>query len=678
MHIKNLSQLFRTIPVLLISGLVIVAKAQDKVSIFPVYTGTDLGVTYSPEMTSFRVWAPTASVVKLRIYDQGKDGTSILTDTMRKDIQGTWVYTLKSDWKNKYYTYQVQSSGKWMNEVADIYAKAVGVNGGRGMIVNLEDTDPRDWGKDKRPTLKSFNDIIIWEIHTRDLSMNASSGIKEKGKYLGFTEKGTVNPSGEKTGLDHILDLGVTHVHILPVADFSSIDETKPEDNAFNWGYSPQNYNVPEGSYSTNPYDGNVRITEFKQMVKALHNNGLRVILDVVYNHTGGIDKGFEQLVPGYYYRMTNDNTFSNASACGNETASEHPMMRKFMVESLCYWATEYHVDGFRFDLMGIHDIETMNDIRAALDKIDTSIFLYGEGWTAGNSPLPEADRAIKQNAAKLDRIAVFSDEIRDAIRGHWANSKEPGFMCGNKSLDESIRFGIVAGTKHPQIDYPEVNYTKAPYVKEPAQTIVYASCHDNPCLWDKIQLSCPGLTETDKVKIQKLANAIVLTCQGVPFIQAGDEFARTKQLDENSYNAPDSINSLDWNRKTKYKDVYSYYKQLMALRKNHPAFRMPTTDMIAQNLSFTDTSNPLLVAYRISGNANHDKWKDILVFFNADALDSEVSLPDGQWRIVANGNEINEKGLTGSGFNRVQKGKTTIPSRSMLMLVDTKSVGKW
>jgi len=370
--------------ILMIISFTSTTKAQVSESIFPTYSGNDLGATYSPDKTDLRVWAPTASVVMLRIYDQGIDGQCILSDSMKKDLAGTWIYALKGDWKNKYYTYQVKIGDKWLNEVADVYAKAVGVNGRRAMIVNLKETNPNDWGNDKKPVLKSFNDIIIWEVHTRDLSMHASSGIKNKGKYLGFTEKGTKSPLGEKTGLDHIADLGVTHIHLLPPTDFHSIDETKLAANKFNWGYDPQNYNVPEGSFSTNPYDGNVRITEFKQMIKTLHDNGIRVILDVVYNHTGNTTDGFEQLVPGYYYRMTKDGKFSDASACGNETASDHPMMRKFMVESLNYWASEYHVDGFRFDLMAIHDVETMNTIRKELDKIDPSIFIYGEGWTAG------------------------------------------------------------------------------------------------------------------------------------------------------------------------------------------------------------------------------------------------------------------------------------------------------
>jgi pullulanase len=650
-------------------------KTKEVNNNFPVYHGSDLGLTYTPSQTTFRVWSPVASSVRLRLYNEGVGGTAIQNELMTKDSMGTWFFNLKGDWKNKFYTYQVTIGNKTNNEVTDIYAKAVGVNGGRGMIVNLQETNPDGWENDKRPPLKSYSDIIIWEVHTRDISVHPSSGIQNKGKFLGFTEKGTKSPQGEKTGIDHIIDLGVTHVHLLPVFDFKSIDEAKPNDK-YNWGYDPQNYNTPEGSYSTNPYDGNVRIKEFKQMVKAFHDNGIRVIMDVVYNHTSETEKSnFEQLVPGYYYRMTVDGKFSNASACGNETASEKPMMRKFMIESIKYWATEYHVDGFRFDLMAIHDQETMNQIRAELDKVDKTIFMYGEGWSAGDSPLPCEQRAAKELVEKLDRIAVFSDEIRDGIRGHWSKSTEAGFMCGKNDLEESIKFGVVGAIDHPQIRYKNVNYAKRPYSNSPTQTIVYVTCHDNPCLWDKINFTCTKASEKEKLSVQKLANAIVLTSQGVAFLQAGEEIVRTKHGIENSFNSPDSINWLDWTRKSKYKEVYNYYKSLVALRKRHPAFHMPNKEMIGKNLEFLEMPKPLMVGYQISNNANGDNWKSILVYFNANPEKVLKSLPPGDWRIVGNGDEINENGLTTAGFETIQKGSTQIQGRSMLMLVDIASL---
>ena len=344
-----------------------------------------------------------------------------------------WKVTVKKDLKNKYYTFQVMQDGKWLAEAPDIYAKAVGVNGHRGMVVDLKSTDPKGWKKDKSPKFKKATDAIIYELHIRDISIDPNSGIKNKGKFLGLTEVGTKGPDGQSTGLDHITDLGVTHVHIMPAFDFNSVDETKLNEKQYNWGYDPLNYNVPEGSYATNPYDGNMRIKEFKQMVQALHSNGLRVIMDVVYNHTTDIDhSNFSQFAPGYFYRHNPDGSYSNGTGCGNETASEQPMMRKFMIESVVYWVKEYHVDGFRFDLMGIHDIKTMNAISDTLHKLDPGIVIYGEGWTAGASPYPEDKRAMKKNASKLNDIAVFSDDIRDGLKGGFSDVKEKGFVDGN------------------------------------------------------------------------------------------------------------------------------------------------------------------------------------------------------------------------------------------------------
>lgn len=388
---------------------------------YPVYTGRDLGVKYSPLKTVFKVWAPKASEVKLRLYEAGDGGSATSSVSMQKENKGVWSALVNHDIKNKYYTFQVMQDGKWLLEAPDIYARAVGVNGKRGMVVDLKSTNPSNWRNDKKPALKNFTDIIIYEMHMRDISIDQNSGITHKGKYLGLTETGTKSPDGEATGLDHIKELGVTHVHLLPCFDFNSVDETKPEAGQYNWGYDPLNYNVPEGSYSTNPYDGNVRITEFKKMVQTLHKNGLRVILDVVYNHTSDIDHAnYSQFAPGYFYRHNPDGSYSNATGCGNEVASEMPMARKFMIESVVYWAKEYHLDGFRFDLMGVHDIKTMNMISDTLHKIDPTIFIYGEGWTAGNSPMPETLRAVKKNVSKLREEAVFSDDLRDGLKGGW------------------------------------------------------------------------------------------------------------------------------------------------------------------------------------------------------------------------------------------------------------------
>jgi pullulanase len=612
---------------------------------YPVYSGTDLGVNYSSIKTVFKVWAPTASAVRLKLYATGDGGKPTQIVKLSKATQGVWETTIKHDLKDQYYTFQVFNKGKWLQERPDIYARAVGVNGKRGMVIDLRSTNPKNWAKDKKPAQKNFTDIIIYELHVRDLSISPQSGIQYKGKFLGLTETGTKSPEGESTGLDHIKALGVTHIHLLPSFDFNSVDETKP-DAKYNWGYDPLNYNVPEGSYSTNPYNGNVRVHEFKQMVQALHANGLRIILDVVYNHTSDTASNFNQFVPGYFYRHTAKGAYSNGTGCGNETASERAMMRKYMIESVVYWAKEYHLDGFRFDLMGVHDIETMNDISAALHKIDPAIFIYGEGWTAGNSPLAEDLRAVKKNAYKLDKIAVFNDDMRDGIKGGWSDVKAKGFVSGVAGNAESVKFGIVASTQHPQIDYSKVNYSKTPWAAQPYQTINYVSCHDDNTLFDRLKISNPNASETDLIKMDKLSNAIVLTSQGIALLHAGVEMLRTKQGIANSFNSPDSINQIDWSRKSKYKEVFNYYKALVALRKNHPAFRMPSTQMIQSHLKFFDTGDPNIIAYQISANANGDSWKNILVVLNGNMADKEVKIPAGNWTLVTDGNMINEKGL--------------------------------
>ena len=386
---------------------------------YPVYKRTDLGLTYTSKKSTFKLYAPPAAKVVLRFYEKGEGGQATEEVKMKRTENGVWEATINKNLEGQYYTFQTLINEKWGEEVPDPYVKTVGVNGKRGQVIDFAKTNPTDWAQDKKPALKNPTDVILYELHVRDLSMHENSGIQNKGKFLGLTEKGTKNPDGVATGIDHIKELGVTHVHLLPSYDYMSIDESKLEENNFNWGYDPQNYNVPEGSYSTNPYDGAVRVKEFKEMVKTLHDNGLRVVLDVVYNHTGVTEgSNFNQLLPGYYYRQNTDGSFSNASACGNETASDRPMMRKFIIESVKYWVNEYHLDGFRFDLMGIHDIETMNQISAALHEIDPSIFIYGEGWTGGDSPLPEADRALKKYTHRIKGVAAFSDDIRDGLKG--------------------------------------------------------------------------------------------------------------------------------------------------------------------------------------------------------------------------------------------------------------------
>lgn len=615
---------------------------------YPFYEGTDLGLSYTPGGSSFRIWSPAAQAARLLIYRKDLGGQPEQTHDMKRAEHGTWTASLKGDLKGLYYVFQVQIAGKWLAEAPDPYARAVGANGRRAMVVDLDATDPEGWENDRRPPLAHFNDIIIYELHVRDASIHPESGIRNKGKYLGLAERGTKGPGGYSTGLDHIAGLGVTHVHLLPVFDFRSVDETRLSEPQYNWGYDPQNYNAPEGSYATDPHDGAVRIREFKQMVKAMHDAGLRVIMDVVYNHTGDTEgSNFNLLAPGYYYRHNPDGSFSDAASCGNETASERPMMRKFMIESMKYWVEEYHIDGFRVDLMGIHDIGTMNALSDALHAIDPGIFIYGEGWTAGASPLPEEQRALKKNVPQLRQVAAFSDDMRDAIKGHVFTHDARGFVSGQPGLKESLKFGIVASTQHDQIDYDTVNYSDAPWAPEPFQTITYASCHDNHTLWDRLDISCPNAFEQERIRMDKLAAAIVLTSQGVAFLHAGEEMARTKNRVENSFNQPDSINQLDWTRKARYPDLFEFYRSLIALRKNHPAFRMTSSEQIRKHLTFLDAGNDNLVAYQIGGQANGDSWENILVVLNGNSGEQSLALPPGEWTVMLDGATLDEAGVT-------------------------------
>lgn len=612
------------------------AQKNDPIAIgfskYPVYNGKDLGLTYFPTKSVFRIWSPTAEKAEVLLYSDGEGDSPVSTFNMQKSSNGTWIITLPGDKKGLFYTFRVFINKQWQNEVPDPYAKAVGVNGKRALVFNLKDTHPTGWAKDKSPEFKNPTDAVIYELHVRDASISSTSGIKNKGKFLGLTETGTKNSGGFSTGLDHIKELGVTHVHLLPLYDFNSVDEKNP-DTKYNWGYDPLNYNVPEGSYSTDPYDGVTRIKEFKQLVKVFHENGLRVVMDVVYNHTALTEtSNFNQLVPGYYYRQAKDGKFSNATACGNETASERPMFRKFMLESMKYWVQEYHIDGFRVDLMGVHDITTMNLISKELHKIKPDILIYGEGWTAGSSPLPDSLRALKANVSRLDRIAVFSDDLRDGIKGSVFEHTDKGFASGKPGMEESIKFGIVAACKHPQVDYTKVNYSKAPYASQPYQTISYCECHDNHVLWDKLAISAKDATEEERTNMYKLALSIVLTSQGISFLHAGSEFLRSKKEVENSYESPDSINAIDWSFKTKNNEVFEYVKALIKLRKEHPALRMKTAKELISNISFMNGMPDGVVGYTINGTAVHDSWKKLMIIFNGSDQSQKILWEKEQW----------------------------------------------
>ena len=620
---------------------------------YPVYKGDDLGLQYSKAGSLFKIWSPVAEKAELIFYKHGAGGDAVQTINMTKSEAGTWTAEVKGDQQGRFYVFRVSVNGKWSQEVPDPYAKLVGVNGRRAVVADLASTNPAGWDKDRSPgfgskdpvTRKVINhktDAIIYELHVRDASIHKSSGIQTKGKFLGLTETGTKNPAGQATGIDHLKELGVTHIHLLPSYDFTTVDESRLDSPQYNWGYDPLNYNTPEGSYSTNPADGVTRIREFKELIKTMHANGLRVVMDVVYNHTMFTETSwFNQLVPGYYYRQKADGSFSDATACGNETASERPMMRKFILESVKYWVNEFHVDGFRFDLMGVHDIETMNLISRELHALKPDILLYGEGWTAGGSPLPDTLRALKKNAHLLDRIAVFSDDIRDGIKGSVFVHDEKGFASGKTGLEETMKFGVTAALKHPQVDYTKINYSKAPYATEPHQVVSYCECHDNHVLWDKLAISAPEASIVQRREMHKLALTIVLTSQGISFLHAGTEFLRSKNGVENSFQSGDSINAINWNLKTENKAVFEYVQALIKMRKAHPAFKMTSAADISRNIFFQEKLPPQVVAYTINGAGVKDKWKKIFVVLNGSIKSSDIKLPAGTWKVFVADNSV-------------------------------------
>lgn len=628
---------------------------------YPEYPEVSLWTDYSPEASSFKLWSPVAEEVRLQLYEKGDGGKLLARHNLQETKKGLWSLRIPEDLKGVYYTYQVKTGGKWLAESPGIYARAVGVNGRRAMLIDLPATNPENWEEDKGPVLQTPNEAILYELHIRDITVHESAGSSHPGKYLGLVEKGTRSLDGLSTGLDHIKELGITHVHLLPAFDHRSIDESRLDIPQFNWGYDPLNYNVPEGSYSSDPFHAEVRVKEFKQMVKGFHDEGLGVILDVVYNHTGLTEDSYFNLeFPGYYYRHTADGGWSDAAACGNETASERSMMRKYIIESCKYWVEEYHIDGFRFDLMGIHDIETMNLLSQELQQLKPDILLYGEGWTAGPSPLPENKQALKAHTNQLNKIAAFSDDLRDGLKGSVFEDSSRGFVSGAKGMEETIKFGVVGSTRHPQIDLGWINYSQDAWASQPWQAVSYVSCHDNHTLYDKLKIST-GSTEEEIKKMQLLANAIVLSSQGIPFLHAGVEMMRTKQGEHNSYNLPDSINQIDWKRKAAYQDVFSYYKDLIALRKTHPAFRIPSTEMLQKHLEFTITQ-PGLVSYLLKDHANNDQWKNIAVYYNARHQKAPISLK-GEWIVAAEGNTI------GLDTKKIVKGKYSISPLSMLIL---------
>lgn len=633
---------------------------------YPVRSDDLREIQYTPEATTFALWAPTAEEVRVRLYNSGHEGDPEATVSLKYDKEGTWRTDIKENLEGKFYTFEVKVNNQWLGETPGINARAVGVNGKRGAILDMPKTNPAGWENDERPFLNAANDMVIYEMHHRDFSIHPSSGIDNKGKFAALTQSGSVIPGTNiSTGIDHLVDLGITHVHILPSYDYASVDETALSENKYNWGYDPVNYNVPEGSYSTDPYNPETRIKEFKQMVQSLHKAGIRVVLDVVYNHTYSLENsGFEKNVPGYFYRKNAKGEYADASACGNETASDRAMMRKYMIESVKYWINEYHIDGFRFDLMGIHDIETMNQIREAVSEIDPTICVYGEGWAARPPQYPMDMLAMKANVGKMPDIAVFSDEFRDGMRGPFNNDQQGAFLAGIAGEEESVKFGIVGGIEHPQIDYSAVNYTQEAWAKQPNQFISYVSCHDDMCLVDRLKTTIPGLKTDELIKLDKLAQTAVFTSQGIPFIYAGEEVLRDKKGVHNSFESPDSINAIDWTGKVKHKDVYDYYKNLISLRKNHPAFRIGDVEMVRKHLEFLPTPANNIIAFVLKDNANGDEWNDIVVVLNSNKTAQKVTVPQGNYTVVCKDGKINEKGM-GSIIGK----SAIVPAQSALIM---------
>lgn len=633
------------------------------------YNGNDLELTVDKTGTHFTLWSPDAQEARVYIYPTERNSAPTDTLTMTRSQHGTWRASVPGQLYGKYYTFSIRHNGKWLAETPGVWAKALGTNGERAAIIDLSTTNPEGWDTDRGPAIKHLTDAVIYEMHHRDFSVHPSSGIVNKGKFLALTEPGTHNDLGDKTGIDHLKELGVTHVHILPSYDFNSVDEVNLPANQYNWGYDPVNYNTPDGSYSTNPADPAARITEMKEMVKALHDAGIGVVMDVVYNHTAlNDDSNFSLTAPGYYYRHRDDGSYSDASGCGNETASEREQMRNFIVNSVKYWAQEYHIDGFRFDLMAIHDTTTMNRVTRELKEINPDIFVYGEGWTAGDSPLPVGQRALKDNVSSMPDVAVFSDDIRDAVKGHYTNERDRGFATGKPDLEPTVMIGIVGATAHPQVDYSKGNNSKAPYALAPTQVINYVSCHDDLMLSDKLAKSLPAETPEQRQRADKLAQTIVFTSQGTPFMFAGEEIFRDKKGVHNSYKSPDSINAIDWNLKHRNADLFNYYRELIKLRKSHPAFRMTTTEDVARHLVFDKVNQPGLISYSLKDNANGDPWKEIKVIFNGSDDTRTVKIPSGNWLVVARDGQLNAEGM---GYTK--GGTLTVEPRSALILAKEK-----
>ncbi len=624
------------------------------------YLGPDLGARWTKEKTAFRVWAPTAKSVKLNLYRSGNPGVADLIEQipMTPAVAGTWVAEKEGDLNGVYYTYLVELENR-TTEACDPYARTTGVNGRRAMVIDLESTNPAGWDEDIDPHFGDpITDAVIYELHVRDLSSDESAGIQNVGKFLGLIESGTKTPSGIPTGLDHIKSMGITHLHLLPSYDYGSVDEARLDIPQFNWGYDPVNYNVPEGSYSTDPFHGEVRVKEMKQMIQGLHQNGISVVLDVVYNHV--YDAGsfcFNQIVPEYFSR-THNGVYSNGSGCGNDTASERSMVRKYIVDSVKYWADEYHMDGFRFDLVGLLDVDTINDIVATVHQTHPNVIFYGEGWTMDTQlTKPDVQMAIQPNAWRTPNFAYFSDTMRDLLRGYVFEDTYKGYVAGEPGQEELLKQCFMA--------CPD-------WCPEPIQTVNYASCHDNMALYDRLAMSAPEATVEDRIRMNKLAFAIVATSQGIPFLQAGEELLRSKPrpdgtFEHNSFASPDSVNSIKWSdlEKPEYAATVDYYRGLIALRAAHPTLRLGSAEQIHQQVFPMEGLEDNVVGFHLRGSVD-DPSQAMIVVFNANKTAAQIKLPQGKWNVVVNADHAGTEPLAA-----VKDHVTVAPISAMVLTLD-------
>ena len=605
---------------------------------------------YAPEKTTFTFWSSVAEKMEVRLYNT-YDASEFEVITLQEQEGDFWTATIKGDQVGKFYTVCSYQGGEWGQESPGIFAKAVSVNGQKAAIIDMQATDPEGWENDQRPAMADPTEVVVYETHMRDFTIDATSGIANKGKFIAFTEQGTKTAEGLASGIDHLKELGITHIQILPMYDYGSIDETTLDLNKYNWGYDPVNYNVPEGGYSTNPYDPATRIREAKAMIQALHAAGIRVVMDVVYNHTFSVEGcALGRVVPQYFYRMNEDGTYANGSGCGNETASDKEMMRQFMVESVCYWAREYHIDGFRFDLMGIHDQETMRQIRAALDEIDPSILTYGEGWAASSPAYPYEQLAMKQWTYTMPRVGAFSDDIRNALIGSPFDHHR-GFASGNTASRDAVCYGLVA--------CPD-------WSGEPMQHVSYITCHDNYCLRDRIEVAAAEETEATKLRMNKLAQTAVMVSQGMTFFYGGEELFRTKQGVENSYQSPDSINVIEWTNKQTYGDLYAYYREIIKIRRQHKGFRLGTAELVKNHVEFPETNNEGLIIYRIKDLQGIDTAASLIVLLNGTAAPMEVEVPQATYTVLAQDAQANANGM-----GTIEGGKVQVAPYSATILAE-------